>query len=301
MNPADLARLLGLAALWGASFMLLRILAPALGPLITGDLRVLIAGAVLLAWTWARGDRVGWRANGARYLVIGLLNAAVPFTLFAFAALHLPAGYSAILNATTPLFGAICAAIWLGERFTVRKLVGMLFGLAGVGLVAQVRAADLGVPGLLSIGACVLAALSYGLGNTYARRTARHLAPMHIAGASQWLGGLALLPVALPLAPSSITVTPLVVGALLALALGCSAIAQTVYYRLLSNVGPSKALSVTFLIPLFGVLWARVFLGEPVTVAMLGGGSLILAGIAAIAFAPSAPPAQAPARANVTT
>ena len=138
MGASDIFRLLLLAAIWGGSFVFLRVVAPAFGPIVTADLRVLIAWGALTIYLRHVDIDVNWRRFWQQYLVIGTFNAALPFFLFAFAALHIPASYSAILNATSPVFGALFAAIWLGEKFTALKSLGFLLGIAGVGLVTGV-------------------------------------------------------------------------------------------------------------------------------------------------------------------
>lgn len=281
MNPADTVRLVVLAALWGAAFVFARVLAPAIGPVATADLRILIAGIVLTAWLAATGLDFEWRRFWPTYLAIGVLNSAVPFLLYAYAALHIPAGHSAILNATAPLFGALLAPFWLGERLTRRRLTGLALGIAGVALLglrpSPGPSGALLPPHTLAIGACLLAALCYAIAGIYVRRRAHAAKPLAIAGASQLLAGLALLP-ALAVAPPATAFTPALVANLLGLAILCGAIAYVLYYRLIASAGPTRALTVTFLIPLFGMLWAALFLGEAVTLPMAAGCALIVGG-----------------------
>jgi drug/metabolite transporter (DMT)-like permease len=281
MSPTDTVRLVVLAAIWGAAFVFARVLAPAIGPVATADLRILIAGIVLTGWLIATGLDFEWRRFWPAYLVTGIFNSAVPGLLYAYAALHIPAGHSAILNATAPLFGALLAPFWLGERLTRRRLAGLALGIAGVALLglrpgsspATASASAYG----LAIGACLLAAFCYAIAGIYVRRRAHAANPMAMAGASQLLPGLALLP-ALGLAPPAAPFTPMLVANLLGLAILCGAIAYVLYYRLIASAGPTRALTVTFLIPLFGMLWAALFLGEAVTLPMAAGCALIVAG-----------------------
>src|SRR5581483_5922473 len=135
MRPADYLRLLTLAAIWGGSFIFMRVLAPALGAFATADFRVLIGGVVLALYIRIIRVQPNWREHWRHYVVIGMLYSGLPFTLFAFAALHLPASYSAIINSLTPLFGALFAALWLNERLTPTKIAGLTLGVAGVTLV----------------------------------------------------------------------------------------------------------------------------------------------------------------------
>ena len=137
MRAADWTRLVALAAIWGGSFVFLRIVAPAIGPIATAQSRVLLGGIALAAWLAGTGMRIGWRQWWREYLMIGLLNSALPFLLFASAALDAPAAHLAIVNALTPVFGAIFAAVWLGERLRPAQTLGMVLAFAGVAVVAS--------------------------------------------------------------------------------------------------------------------------------------------------------------------
>ena len=169
MRASDIFRLVLLAAIWGGSFVFLRVVAPPLGPIVTADLRVLIAWGALATYSRAVGLHVGWRRFWQQYLVIGAFNGALPFFLFAFAALHIPASYSAILNATSPFFAALFAGLWLGEKITVLKGLGFVFGIAGVGLVTGVAPGAAGSSATWAMAACLLASMSYGFASVYPR------------------------------------------------------------------------------------------------------------------------------------
>lgn len=277
MRASDITRLVSLAAIWGGSFVFLRVVAPALGPIVTADLRVLIAWGALAIYCRAVGIDVAWRQFWPQYLVIGMFNAALPFFLFAFAALHIPASYSAILNATSPFFGALFAGLWLGEKITLMKSVGFVFGIAGVGLVTGVAPDAAGGSAAWAMAACLLAAVSYGFVSVYAKKFAAAANPRAIASGSQLMAGLLLLPLT-PLAPPPGPVTPLIAVNMIVFALLSSGVAFLLYYRLIADIGPTKSLTVTFLMPAFTMLWAALFLGEAITAVMISGCGLILAG-----------------------
>jgi drug/metabolite transporter (DMT)-like permease len=281
MRASDIFRLVLLAAIWGGSFVFLRVVAPALGPIVTADLRVLIAWGALAIYSRAVGLNVGWRRFWRHYLVIGAFNAALPFFLFAFAALHIPASYSAILNATSPFFGALFAGLWLGEKITVLKGLGFVFGIAGVGLVTGVGVGALGSSSTWAMAACLLASVSYGFVSVYTKRFAAAANPRAIAGGSQLMAGLMLLPFT-PLAAPPGPVTLLIAVNMILFALLSSGVAFLLYYRLIADIGPTKALTVTFLMPAFTMIWAALFLGETITTVMIVGGALILAGTALV-------------------
>ena len=282
MRLIDVLLLIALSAIWGASFMFMRYLAPILGPLGTADLRILIAGIVLVLAFSIAGFKLKWGERWRRYLVVGLLNSAIPGLLYCLAALSLPGSVEAVLNALSPCFGAIFAAIWLGERLDGRKVLGLALGLAGVGVVSGIGREGGQGAGLLAALACVAATACYGLAGVYIKKRAKDIEPRSMAAGSQLLGGLFLLPGLAAYPPAGI-LQPKVALIALVFALLCSAIAYLIYYRLIADVGPTKALTVTFLIPVFGILWGGLFLGERVDAAMLGGSALILCGTALVA------------------
>ena len=276
---ADLARLGLLAALWGASFIFFRVLAPVFGPALTALLRVSIAGIALVAFFRLTGVDLRWRDHALRYVGIGAVNSAIPFTLFGFAALHLPAGYSAILNAATPLFAVLLSALVGGERLTWARGGGLALGIVGVALVTRAGPVVPDGDFVLAVLACLGATFCYAAVGLYVAQRGRDLATPALAACSQIGAAIVLLPVAFAQpAPALAAITPLVVANVLALALLCSAAAYLLYYRLIADIGASRAMSVTFLIPLFGMLWGSLFLDEEVTAAMIAGCALVIAG-----------------------
>ena len=277
MRAQDMVRLISLAAIWGASFLFMRMVVGPLGPMTTACSRVAIAGAVLCAWFRIAGVRVEWRAHWKHYAVIGIVNSAIPFSLYAFAAQHIPSSYSAIINATAPVWGMVVSAVVLSTRPEWWNVVGAMCGVCGVGLVAWKGPAELGGHGVLAGCACAGAALCYAIAGIYMKKRASHLKPIAVAGASQVIAGAVLAPGVVAWPPTG-PLTPQVIGAALALALVCSAAAYMLYYRLIADCGPTRALTVTYLIPVFGVIWGVVFLGERVTPEMMGGCGLVVVG-----------------------
>lgn len=278
MSPADYARLVVLAALWGAAFIFMRIAAPVFGPAWTAELRVLLGGLALLAWFRALGFDPGLRVHWRFYLLMGAVGIAAPFVLYSFAAIHAPASLLSITNATSPIFGLAWAALAGDERVTVRKATGLALGIAGVALIARPDAATAADPLFgwamaAALGACCL----YGVVGVLIKRYARGATPRGMAAGNQLAAAVVLMPL-LPLLPPLAQPTPLAIANLLALALLASAAAFVLYFRLIADVGATRALTVTYLIPLFGILWGWLFLGEALPAAALAGGALILAG-----------------------
>jgi len=277
MPIKSLIQLLVLSAIWGASFIFLRILAPVLGPIATADIRISIAGLLLMIYFFIIRFDCEWRKFWKQYFVIGMISSAIPFSLYSYAALHLPASYEVILNSSSPLFGAIFSALLLNDRLTPSRVIGLIIGAAGVGLVMQIGAVDVDSKFGVSVLACLLASICYGIAGVYIKKYAKGVKPMAVAGCSQLLGGLMMLPLA-PFGPPMGEITWFVVANILGLAILCSAIAYLLYYRLIEDLGPTKALTVTFLMPIFGMLWGTLLLGETVTAGMIAGCFLIIAG-----------------------
>ena len=275
MRTADTARLVALAAIWGASFMFNRIAAPALGFVLTAELRTLIAGIALAIWFGLSGYDPQWRRWGRQYVVVGILTSALPFLLWAYAALTLTAGMMSVLNATSPMWGAVWSALLLRERLNARSVLGLAIGVVGVALVTQPQAGDrAALPAVL---AALTAAFCYGLAGAYMKRWARGVPSRGMAVGTQLVAGVLLIPF-IPLAPPAASPSILIIASMLVLGLVCGAIAYLLYFRLIADIGATGALTVTYLIPVFGVLWGALFLGEALTLSMLAGGVLVILG-----------------------
>ncbi|HEV3240627.1 MAG TPA: DMT family transporter [Casimicrobiaceae bacterium] len=279
MHSRDVARLLLLAGLWGGSFAFMRVAAPAMGPVWLAFSRVALAFIALLALALARRAVPPFLAHWRDYVVIGTVNSALPFALFCFAEQYIEASTAAILNATSPFFATAVAALWLKEALSLRKLGAMALGLAGVVLLVGWSEQALSGMRLPATLACLGAALCYGVASVYAKRRMATVPSSAVALYSQLTAAAVLAP-GLLFAPVPGPLTPLVVGNTLALALASTALAYLLYFRLIATIGPARALTVTFLIPVFGVLWGVLFLDEAVTVNTLSGCALILAGTA---------------------
>jgi drug/metabolite transporter (DMT)-like permease len=275
----SLALLLILAALWGGSFVFMRVAVPALGPVPLAFVRVALATTALMAIAFAQRRVPDLRPRWRSFAVVGIVNSALPFVLFCFAEQTITASAGAILNATAPFFGAIAAAIWLGEALTWRKVAGMILGIAGVAVLVGWHPEPVTTDTALAVAACLAAAVCYGLGSTYTKRKLAGVPPFAIACGSQLAATVALAP-AVPFATVAGPVTALVIGNVVALAVASTAVAYLIFFKLIADVGPTRALTVTFLIPLFGVLWGFVFLDEALAANMVGGGVLIVAGTA---------------------
>jgi drug/metabolite transporter (DMT)-like permease len=281
MKPFDLLELLTLAALWGASFLFMRLGAGEFGPVALSALRVAGATLFLLPLLAAHRQLGVLRAHWKAIAVVGVMNSALPFALFSFAALALNAGLSSILNATAPLWAALVAWWWLGDKPTRDRLLGLAIGFAGVAALAWNKASfkpgDLGVSPAAAVAACLLATLCYGFAANYTKRKLTGVAPLALATGSQFFAALVLALPAVwlwPAAPPSARAWASLGG----LAILCTGVAYVLFFRLIARLGAAKAITVTFLIPIFGVLWGALFLGEVVTASMVAGCAVVLLG-----------------------
>ncbi|WP_417775612.1 DMT family transporter [Stutzerimonas xanthomarina] len=299
MRPLDLLRLLSLAAIWGASFLFMRIIAPELGTLPTAFFRVLFACIGLLTILMIMRTRWDFRGKLKLCLILAMINSGVPFALYALAAQFLPTGYSAIFNATTPMMGVLIGALFFAEALTAAKLVGVLFGLSGVALLTRTGPVAFDLQLLIGALACLGATACYGFGGFLTRRWINQhggLTSELVAFGSQVGAALCLLP---PFIVSLLIVPPVSWGdstvwlSLAGLGIVCTAFAYILYFRLLADIGPVRTLTVTFIIPPFGVLWGALFLGEPLDWAYAYGGALIAVALWLVlkqAPSPIAPP-----------
>ncbi len=279
MRLIDIAELLLLAALWGGSFLFMRLAAPVLGPLWLIDCRVLIAGLALLPLLLRLQAGSIVRAKLKPLFIVGCINSALPFVLLAFASLSLPAGYTSIVNATAPLFGTLVAAVWLREKLTAARLLGLLLGFMGVVTLIGWQPLAMTPMTAGAIVAGLAAAMMYAIAAPYAKRQLSGLSPIIIATISQLSAAVVLFPL-LPFTVPSAVPSAQIVLAVLALALFSTALAYLLYFHLIENIGSSKALTVTYLVPVFAMVWGALFLQEPITIAMAVGCSLILLGTA---------------------
>ncbi len=267
-------QLLGLSALWGSSFVLLRIARPALGPVVLATLRLALATctlAALMLWLRHRWPHAHWK----EILGLGVLSAALPFLFFSFAALRLPAGYIALLNSTAVLFGTLSSA-WLKEdTLTWRKLFGCAAGFTGVALIVQLGPVEPTWPVLLAALSAIAGSGCYGVAAPLMKRATTRMQPLAISASIHLSATLFMLPLAAWQLPQAHFTLP-AVGAVVMLGVVTSGFAYWVHLRILSHVAPVAAMTPAFLIPLFGVTWGHVFLGEELSQGIYLGGAFVL-------------------------
>jgi drug/metabolite transporter (DMT)-like permease len=281
MGGRDLGALLLLSALWGASFVFIRVAVASLGPFVLVELRVGLAAAGL-AFSAALLRRLPkLRVRWRQFALLGLVNVTIPFSLISAAEINLTASLAAILNSTTVMFTAIVAAVWMGDALTVRKVFGVVLGIIGVTVLVgwDPIAVDWAV--ILSVGAMLVASLGYALGSVYAKRTFVGSSPLAIATGQLTAASLLMMPLAAVSVPDERPST-IVVLSVLGLALPSTALAYMLYFRLISNVGPTSTSTVTLLVPLFGLVFGVLLLDEPVGLGTLAGLILILSSVTLI-------------------
>jgi drug/metabolite transporter (DMT)-like permease len=289
MTSKNLLQLVILAALWGASFLFIRVGVADFGVAPLMALRVgigsLFLAVVLVARRPLRESALILRTRAVPLLVVGILNSAAPFCLFAYAELTLSAGVTSVINASTPLWGALVAFLWLKDRLTALRTLGLVVGFAGVLMlvwnqIATPQRASVSPLGTaLAAAAALGATLLYGIAANYTKRYLGGVDALTVATGTMTGATLVLLPLAVIYWPAT-PISPHAWGAVLALGIACTGVAYMLYFHLLAVVGPARAMTVTFVIPIFGILWGALFLGETVSLGMLEGCAVILVGTA---------------------
>ncbi len=281
MKAKDLVDLVLLAAVWGASFLFMRMGAPDFGIVPLVQLRLAIAAIFLLPVLYLRVGFAEFRPDWLPLTLLGFFNSAIPFLLLTYSTLYVTAGFSSVINATAPLWGALIAWLWLSEKLQPTGIIGVVLGFAGVAVLAGDKD-SLAVPGsALAAAAAVAGAFFYGIGANYAKRYTRHLRSLSVATGSMLYPAILLAPFAIWLWPaSSPSVTAWVAVVLMGIA--STGFAYILYFRLIANVGPTRAITVAYLIPVFAVVWGALVLDERVTPLMIVGCLVIFVGTALV-------------------
>ncbi|UGB37763.1 DMT family transporter [Frateuria soli] len=278
MKKTDYAVLLSLGALWGGSFLFMRMGADAFGALPLAGLRAIGAALCFLPLLASRRRLAEWRTHWWPIAVVGVTNSAMPFLLFTFATRSLPAGLASIIDGMTPMFAALIGWLWLGQRLDAWRGAGLVAGFAGILWLAEGSLA-LGPGAGLALFACVAATVLYGYAVHYTHLRLADVRPLVVTVGSHMVAALVLLPTTLLAWP---TRTPPMQAWLAAagLAVLCTALAYVLFFWVLARVGAQRIMVIPYLIPAFGVLWGGLLLGEPLTMRMLGGCAVILLGTA---------------------
>lgn len=281
MRGQDVARLVALGAMWGASYLFMRLAVPHLGPALMIELRVLFAGLLLAAVMYATKREAQWRKHWRPWLFVAIVGTAIPFTLIAAALRTIDASTAAILNALVPLFATVVAAIWIREPITSPKAAGIALSLAGTAVLVGWTPQPMSAAELLAASMSVAATVLYGINIVFSKVRLREATPISTSAATLLLSALVMAPF-VPLDRNLAGVPPAAWLALAGLAIVSTTVAFIYYYRLIADIGPVKASTVTLLVPVFGMIWGVIFLGEPLTPGRLAGCAIILFGCALI-------------------
>ncbi len=271
--------LIFLAAIWGASFIFMRIGSPEFGPILFMAIRTFIASVFLIPLVYIAKKQDSFSGYKLKIFIVGVFNTAIPFVLFAYATLTLSAGITSILNATTPMFGAIVAYLWFKEKLTLSAAIGLFIGFVGVFLLMFDKINLQFESVILPTFAAMFASLCYGFSANYTKRYLKGLSSIVLATGSQLSATIVLLPLSLYFLPSTMPSNNAFYSAIL-LGILCTGVAYIIFFHLIANLGPAKAMSVTYLIPAFGLLWGGLFLNEIISLWMLIGCGFILFGVA---------------------
>ncbi len=279
MKFSDIVDLTTLGAVWGASFLFMRIAAPEFGPLVLVEVRVAIAALFLLPIFVLRADVSELTSNWKRLSVLSVLNSAAPFFLLTFATLSITGGFAGILNATAPIWAAMIAWLWLSDKLGVSQIVGLVIGFLGVVLLVWDKI-SLSFDGTtIAILAGIVASAFYGYGGNYTKKYLSGMRPLGIATGSMIAAAIILFPVSVYLWPGEMPSIRSWV-AVIVMGVASTGVAYILYFRLIRNVGPAKAITVTYLVPAFAMFWGAIFIDEKVTPTMFVGCAVIFLGTA---------------------
>jgi len=289
MRGRDLTDLLVLAAVWGASFLFIRMAVGEFGPFALIELRVGVGALSLLPFVFLAGKGLQIVKHWKVLVVSGTLNAALPFTFYAYAAQVLGAGYLSVINAVTPAWVAVIAWVWFRDRLPRLSIAGLLVGFAGIVVLVWDKlflnvastSTDTDAAQLLGTLAALCAPVCYGVAANHAKRFLTGVDPIVNAAGSMTGAAVVLLPFAIYTWPPT-AVSFQAWAATMLLAVLCTGLAYIMFFRLLASVGPTKAVTVTFLVPVFGVFWGAFLLHEPLTMQIMAGAAIVLAGSALV-------------------
>ena len=279
MKVKDFSDLIILAMLWGASFLFMRVSVPDFGAIPLMLVRVTLATLFLLPiilWKKRQHEIIN---NLKPIAFVGIVGSAIPFTLIAYSTLYVTSGFASVVNAATPIFSALVAYIWLGQRLTRLAVIGLVIGIIGVVLLVWDKIGFQEANLFLAVIAGISATIFYGISANYTKKYLSNVKPLVLAAGSQISASLVLLPLSLFFLPEVMPNTE-AINAVIVLGIVCTGFAYIIFFRLISALGPTKAISVTYLIPVFGLFWGAIFLQEKITSTMLFGCLLILLGVA---------------------
>lgn len=279
MKLRNFCELLLLSAIWGSSFLFLRIASPAFGPIFLIEMRVLSGLLVLLPVFFVMRKYQEFKLHWKMILLVSLLNMAIPFCFFAYSALNMGAGLLSIMNATVPIFTAMVGFLYFRQRLSQLGFAGLVVGLLGVAILMSESRAESGITSDLAIPAALFASILYGIAINLAAHKLQGVSGITITTGSLFFSSAILLPLAIRSRPEVIP-EGVIWLSVLSLGIVCTGVGYVLFYRLIAEIGSQRAITTTYLIPLFSIFWGSLFLGETLTVAMFLGGVTVLLGVA---------------------
>ena len=274
----DISELIFLSAIWGSSFLFLRLTSPVFGSIFLIEMRVLSGLAVLLPLVLFLGKLAEFQKHWKMIAIVSLMNMAIPFCFFAFSAVYIGAGLLSIINATVPIFSACVAYVVYKERLSRGSLLGLLIGFLGVVVLMFNPGESFGSSGWLAILSALLACLLYGTAINLTVNNLQGVSGLTITAGGLFVSSLVLLPFALWARPEVLPVGN-IWWSVFALGIVCTGFGFVMFYRLIDRIGAGRAIMTTYLIPVFSILWGNIFLGESVTLIMVVGCILVLLGV----------------------
>ena len=274
----DISELIFLSAIWGSSFLFLRLTSPVFGPIFLIEMRVLSGLAVLLPLVLFLGKLAEFQKHWKIIATVSLMNMAIPFCFFAFSAVYIGAGLLSIINATVPIFSACVAYVVYQERLSRSSLLGLLIGFLGVVVLMFNPGESFGSSGWLAILSALLACLLYGTAINLTVNNLQGVSGLTITAGGLFVSSLVLLPFALWARPEVLPVGN-IWWSVFSLGIVCTGFGFVMFYRLIDRIGAGRAIMTTYLIPVFSILWGNIFLGESVTLIMVVGCILVLLGV----------------------
>ena len=274
----DISELIFLSAIWGSSFLFLRLTSTVFGPIFLIEMRVLSGLAVLLPLVLFLGKLAEFQKHWKMIATVSLMNMAIPFCFFAFSAVYIGAGLLSIINATVPIFSACVAYVVYKERLSRSSLLGLLIGFLGVVVLMFNPSESLGSSGWLAILSALLACLLYGTAINLTVNNLQGVSGLTITAGGLFVSSLVLLPFAFWARPEVLPVGN-IWWSVFALGIVCTGFGFVMFYRLIDRIGAGRAIMTTYLIPVFSILWGNIFLGESVTLIMVVGCILVLLGV----------------------
>ena len=282
MRAWDAGRWLLLATLWSLQYIFMRLSVPTFGPGIVADGRAIFSALFLVPWMiFVTREAIGLRLHWRDQLMVALVNNVLPFLCFAYAASGIPASYLAVMNGMVPLWSAVIAAPVLKEPLGARRIIGFVLGIAGVALIVNLGPVEPDGRTVLAALAGMLGAAFWGWAGVVIRQRTGRVPALSLATGSILFCLLILSPAWVQVPPPSAW-TPTAVGALIALGLLCSGLAYLPFFTLVRDIGPTRTLTVGLAVPVLGIFWGWLLLGETVTAPMLVGAGLVLLALALV-------------------